>query len=544
MANVFKYLTGSPSRKALKKGNLARGIGGQDYGPTSSTGYYAGVIPPEGGYLVTTLRGGNIPDYRVSPNEEGLITIANELGGNVSTVNAAKTYIASRNHTWISNSPTSNKVTDGLTSYIEASNMASYPETGTTAYDLSGNSRNWTITGATWNSNGWWDFDGANDYIQRNDIGVNPDTSDTSIEIVFKTDRLNVDQAIFSDNWGPEYGLWTRSNGNLQYTAYASKQTSINTDRWYHAVITIDPGATKNSNVQTYIKSYLNGSYLGQSNANTGNGLNDTPFSLGRDPRSAAYFDGSIASLKTYNRQLTAEEVTNNYYKANLPSIDNLVLYLDPSNPVCFEPGKTNCYNMVTGGIVTGANGNPGSGTHTPNTSMFPAYNSINGGIFDFSGGRGMNVDEDLGSTTTRTFIMWFYKNSSNTQYFSDARNNGGQWFLSNYTNDNINYTEQLTYNFGGSYNASNSSFLNQWICMAVTSDGSGSKLYLNGELIESGNRSSIDEDFGKNFRIGTRYTTSSHWTGYMGPIMAYNKVLDNGEISQIFNAHRERFGV
>ena len=175
-------------------------------------------------------------------------------------------------------------------------------------------------------------------------------------------------------------------------------------------------------------------------NAMWGNGLNDTPFSLGRDPRSAAYFDGSIASLKTYNRQLTADEVTNNYYQANIPSLDNLILYLDPSNPVCWEPGSTTCYNMVSGDSVTGANGTPSSGTHTPNTSNFPTYNSINGGIFDFNGGKGMNIEEDLGNHTDSSLVIWFYKNSSSTHYFADGRNNGGQWFLSNYTSDNINY--------------------------------------------------------------------------------------------------------
>jgi hypothetical protein len=53
-----------------------------------------------------------------------------------------------------------------------------------------------------------------------------------------------------------------------------------------------------------------------------------------------------------------------------------------------------------------------------------------------------------------------------------------------------------------------------------------------------------MDEDFGKNFRIGTRYTTSTQWTGYMGPIVAYNRVLSAGEVKQNFNAHRSRYGI
>ena len=222
---------------------------------------------------------------------------------------------------------------------------------------------------------------------------------------------------------------------------------------------------------------------------------------------------------------------------------NGLILALDAGNPKCFTSGDTTCNNIITGGLLTGASGTPLSGTHTPDTSNFPTYNSTNGGVFDFAGGRGMNFEEDLGFTTTRTLIMWFYKNSSNTQYFSDARNNGGQWFLSNYSGENINYTDALRYNFGGSYNASHPDFINKWHCMAVTSDNTESRLYLSGEEVDSYvSQNSIDEDFGKNFRIGTRYTTSTEWTGYFGPILAYDRVLSDSEILNYYNATKSRF--
>ena len=222
---------------------------------------------------------------------------------------------------------------------------------------------------------------------------------------------------------------------------------------------------------------------------------------------------------------------------------NGLILALDAGNPKCFTSGDTTCNNIITGGLLTGASGTPSSGTHTPDTSNFPTYNSTNGGVFDFAGGRGMNFEEDLGFTTTRTLIMWFYKNSSNTQYFSDARNNGGQWFLSNYSGENINYTDALRYNFGGSYNASHPDFINKWHCMTVTSDNTESRLYLSGEEVDSYvSQNSIDEDFGKNFRIGTRYTTSTEWTGYFGPILAYDRVLSDSEILNYYNATKSRF--
>jgi len=222
---------------------------------------------------------------------------------------------------------------------------------------------------------------------------------------------------------------------------------------------------------------------------------------------------------------------------------NSLILALDAGNPKCFTSGDTTCNNIITGGLLTGASGTPSSGTHTPDTSNFPTYNSTNGGVFDFAGGRGMNFEEDLGFTTTRTLIMWFYKNSSGTQYFSDARNNGGQWFLSNYSGENINYTNALRYNFGGSYNASHPDFINKWHCMAVTSDNTESRLYLSGEEVDSYvSQNSIDEDFGKNFRIGTRYTTGTEWTGYFGPILAYDRVLSDSEILNYYNATKSRF--
>ena len=224
-------------------------------------------------------------------------------------------------------------------------------------------------------------------------------------------------------------------------------------------------------------------------------------------------------------------------------TVDGLILYLDAANTDCFISGNTTCNNLTTNGLVTGANGTPGSGAHTPNPDYFPTYSSSYGGVFNFSGGKGMNCDENLGLRTTTSLCMWVYKNSSETQYFTDARNNGGQWFLSNYTEYNITYTNILVYNYGGTYNASNSDFLNKWIFVVVTSDNTGSNLYLDSELIVGGSPS-VDEDFGINFRIGTRYTTSGAWTGYMGPIYAYDRVLDLSEIKQNFNSQKSRFGL
>ena len=222
-----------------------------------------------------------------------------------------------------------------------------------------------------------------------------------------------------------------------------------------------------------------------------------------------------------------------------------LILNLDPASSYCYPSGQPICTNSVTGGLVTGANGAPGTGVHTPSPANFPAYNPIYGGVFDFADGKGMNVEEDLGSRTELTLSMWIYKNETGTPYFTDARNSGGQWFLSNYLSKNINYGDALGYNFEEPFKASTVNFINKWINIVVTSDNSGAKIYLNGKEVPSyAVRTSINETLGVNFRIGTRYTNSGQWTGYMGPVSAYSRVLSASEISQNFNVLRSRYGL
>jgi hypothetical protein len=221
---------------------------------------------------------------------------------------------------------------------------------------------------------------------------------------------------------------------------------------------------------------------------------------------------------------------------------DGLIFALDAGSSRCFTSGDTTATDLVQGFNCSGANGNPMSGTHTPNTANFPVYNATKGGVFDFAGGKGINVDGDLGNHTTSSMSMWLYRAPGATQYISDARNDSGSWFLSNYTSFNINWHNTLKYNFEDPYNVSAPEFINKWVHMTVTSDSTGSKIYINGVYAVATTTISADEDFGINFRIGTRYTTSSQWAGKMGSIYFYDKALSATEALQNYNAQKTRF--
>lgn len=226
---------------------------------------------------------------------------------------------------------------------------------------------------------------------------------------------------------------------------------------------------------------------------------------------------------------------------------DSMVFCLDAGNSKCFSDGNTTATCLVSGSLVTGASGNPGTGTHTPNTANFPAYSSIKGGVFDFSGGRGMNIEDDLGAHSAASWCLWFNKNNGSIHYFFDCRNGGGNWQLSNYQSRNINWESDIEYNQNGTagdsdYVAQPAMYGDVWNYLVVTSDSSGGKMYLNGAEVSLTQASSATETFGKNMRIGTRYTTSSQWTGHMGCIQLYSKVLSAAEVLQNYNAQKGRF--
>lgn len=126
MANVIRYKRDQPTKRGLKKGNAVVGTGEENYGPTSTTGYVAGIAPPEGGYVVYTLSGENDPAIYVASNNTDLINIARTLGGGELNYLEAKNYLRRRFNTWVLDSIPDNTVTDGLKLHLDAKNQSSF----------------------------------------------------------------------------------------------------------------------------------------------------------------------------------------------------------------------------------------------------------------------------------------------------------------------------------------------------------------------------------------------------------------------------------
>jgi hypothetical protein len=213
-------------------------------------------------------------------------------------------------------------ITSGLILNLDASNVSSYPGTGTIWTDLSGNNKNGTLVtgtgnpGPTWSSTngGIFSFDGINDYLQVFDVitngGVNL-ISEYTVNVWFKettnsgrglieTNNLNT-----TGNGAPNLyvGLF---NGNLNtYNVSSGYSSNIPYSRngWNYLTITRKTGTNTPENV------YINGSLSSTRNITTANSDRYLNFGVGY----AGFFNGYIGSISAYNKILTGSDALQNF---------------------------------------------------------------------------------------------------------------------------------------------------------------------------------------------------------------------------------------
>ncbi len=219
-------------------------------------------------------------------------------------------------------------ITDGLKLYLDAGNVSSYPATGSTWYDISGNSNNATlVNGPTYESanNGSIMLDGTDDWItvSSNGYGVF-NTQDFTIDLWVKFNSFLPYSPLWSYDYinhssQPYYAQHLRlSNDNAVYMAWNIAGSFVQQvisytfalESWYNIVWT----RKSNGDIYAYINSsqvlgisspgtisyYNQPVWLGRSNF-TGFGYSPTPTS------------GNYANAKFYDRALTPAEVSFNY---------------------------------------------------------------------------------------------------------------------------------------------------------------------------------------------------------------------------------------
>jgi len=216
---------------------------------------------------------------------------------------------------------TSPIVTDGLVLYLDAANPLSYPGTGTTWSDLSGNNNSGSlVNGPTFSTDGGGSivFDGINDYVQppAYNSTFNIRTGITLSIILKRTSVFNQLSDTFFISRPPAWYFYDAYNSGfyrgevfIDGVRQGGVQTQLPFDgRWYSIIYTYDSntrfsiiyknGVAASSIQLTGLSNYL----IDSSTANFQRICNNT---LGRT--------FSLANLSIYNRALSQQEVLQNY---------------------------------------------------------------------------------------------------------------------------------------------------------------------------------------------------------------------------------------
>jgi len=202
-------------------------------------------------------------------------------------------------------------VSNGLLVHLDAANSNSYPGSGTTWFDLSGNGRNATINGSPTFTNGYFDITSDSTYISLSNSGLVPRTNDFTYSCWINFDAFDSFDTIF------ENGSWTdslllRYENNSTITVYSESGLRgtfnwvANTGVWYNIVL------KRESNIVSLI---VNNIPIGASfTMSLDIDLINTQLWLMRSQHSPAQFlNGKISSFLVYNRALQPYEIEQNY---------------------------------------------------------------------------------------------------------------------------------------------------------------------------------------------------------------------------------------
>jgi Concanavalin A-like lectin/glucanases superfamily len=283
-------------------------------------------------------------------------------------------------------------VSSGLILNLDAGNSSSYPGSGSSWSDLSGNGLNVTLNNATYSSNngGYISFNGTSTYGQITSI-----PSSISFSSGFS--------ATFYANFGGNSQSWERlidfgngqSNNNiliaragtsdtLWFEIYGPSGSSISSCSASNAIRDNAWAWYAISTTATTCSIYVNADTQTASTTPTvaANAITRTSNYIGRSNWSSdGYFDSGIGKLALYNRGLTAAEISQNY-KNQIPSCTETPTYSGNTGTISFQT-RGPCNWTVPQG-VTSANylivGGGGGGGGGYNKSWFTGGGGGGGG--------------------------------------------------------------------------------------------------------------------------------------------------------------------
>ncbi len=225
-------------------------------------------------------------------------------------------------------------VTSGLVLYLDAANARSYPKSGTTWFDRSGNGNNGTLVngvGYSASNYGSLSFDGVDDYVVKNTLSTfnvycismwikSPTIVDASSSVKSLI-QLRYQAAAGNFAWYISLGAATSAATNEYITIAGVLENtrtcvadggSLSANTWYNLVFNFESSVYK-----IYVNNVVKTTTFGSSNGNVS--LLTDPNKLylstvdGDGASTRGFFDGNISQVSIYNRALSAAEIKQNY---------------------------------------------------------------------------------------------------------------------------------------------------------------------------------------------------------------------------------------
>jgi hypothetical protein len=432
----------------------------------------------------------------------------------------------------------SNIVTNGLVFAIDASNLVSYPKSGTTAYTLTGSNTGTLINGTGYSNinGGTWIFDGVDDGIN---IGTLTPTGGATFEAWINITSGNSNYGAIFTNWNSSanaFFIGTYPNSNYIQVYFNSnlifEVLNLPFSTWILLTVT-----NNGSNVLAYVNGVLTNTAAGTLVSATG------VTSIGYDVNRTNYpFKGNISNAKIYDRALTAAEVQQNY-NATLPNFqDNnivtggLVAYVDAADKASY-PGSGNTWYDISG------SGNNFTFSATPNI----VDGVFNSGASVYAYRNAIAVDSSIKGYTLEAC---FKINASTGSSWQNITQNGGgdparhmMWY-----NGGTNTFKALFHTPNSYNNISDTLSPGVWYHLILSYDPSGGgyngrRAWLNGVekvVDDTAAGNAIPSGY---FTIAVDSDLTSNKSNVSYSFMRYyNRALSQAEALRNYNASRDKF--
>ncbi len=292
--------------------NSTRGMGFSGYLQVATAKKYAYQSSDEYAYtLFIDSRGGVLNGSSVasldtgdtlqieSPTKTGYIFAGWSLVGTGSSINGSTFTMGTSNATLTANWYISTDLAllyDGINNSSTGHNASA-----TSWYDLSGNSNNGTITGATFGAN-YLSFDGTDDFVQLPNLtSALPKT----YEFIFLTSSITTNQIIFGDFTNKiSFGVYSQGYITSIATSRVLFQKNQSSNTIYAVSLTANSASSKILKINNNeISALSSSSYWTWTDSNSYIGKR----------ASGTYFSGKMYAFRVYNRALTADEIKSNY---------------------------------------------------------------------------------------------------------------------------------------------------------------------------------------------------------------------------------------